>query len=84
MSVQVALFDLVIVGYGNLALGASTKTHHSPVLEHLAADGTCTNEKLLDVAELLLVFLTQNGDLAIVARANRGALLFRTGCGGGN
>ena len=83
LSVEVALLNLVHVGDMNLALGSSGKTNHSPVLQHLATNGTSTNEELIDVGKLLLVLCTENSDLSVVAASNRLAELLAAlaGCG---
>lgn len=83
LSVQVALLDRVHVGHVNLAVGARAQSNHGPVLQHLTANGTSADEELLEIGNLVLIFSSKDGNLAIVAATDGLAQLGTSlGCGG--
>jgi hypothetical protein len=77
LAVQVGDFDGVHIGDVDVAIGTSTKSHHSPVLEHLATNGTSTNKEVSQIKNELVVGAAENGDLAVVAGVERGSVLLR-------
>lgn len=68
LAVEVALLDGVKVGDMNDTLTLSTESHHRPILEHLAADSTRTDQELSVILDLLLECSAKHCDLTIVAR----------------
>lgn len=75
LSVQVGLLDRVHVGHVDLAVRSGSESHHRPVLEHLAPDRTRPDEELSVVGDLGVERKTENGDLAVVPRSLRLAVL---------
>ena len=77
LAVKVAALDRVHIGNNDTALRPGPQANHSPVLQHLATNSAGTDEELLGVCDLVLEILTKNGNLAIVPRADRLAVLSR-------
>ena len=63
---QITLLDPIHVGNGNVALLPTSYAHHGPVLEHLAPDGTPSDEEVVQVKEGLLGLKPKNCNLAVV------------------
>lgn len=76
LPVEVGLLDGVEVGHVDVTLLARSQSHHGPVLEHLATDGSRADEELALVLNLGLEGATEDGDLSVVAgrRGGRGAV----------
>ena len=62
---------MIHVSDTNLSLWPNTKTNHSPILQHLATDGTSSHEELIQIGNLLLEVLPKDCDLAIIAAPER-------------
>lgn len=72
MPVEVGLLNGVEVSHIDVTLLSCSQSHHSPVLKHLATDGSRTDEELALILNLGLEGATEDGDLTIVAGRRRG------------
>ena len=66
LPIQVALLYRVQVGDMGPSIRSSAETNHRPILEHLASNGTCTDEELPMVGDLMLEVAAEDGDLGVV------------------
>ena len=64
------------------AVGARSQSNHTPVLQHLTANGTGPDKELAVVGDLLLERLSKDGDLTIITRSRRLAFSLRRKSGG--
>ena len=66
LPIQVALLDRVQVGDMDPSIRPGAETNHRPILEHLAPNGTSTDEELPVISDLLLEIAAEDGDLGVV------------------
>ena len=66
----------------HLAALSARYAHHGPVLEHLAADGSPSDEEVGQLEDLLLALPAEARDLGVVATGARRDLLGGEGLGG--
>lgn len=52
---EIALFDYIVIGDGDLTLGANTKTHHCKVLDELTTKSASTDQKHLQKGQAMTV-----------------------------
>jgi len=69
LTTQVRLLNDIHVGHGDITRRASADTHHGHVLEQLASNGARTNDKVLEIQQLLVERLSKHCNLARIARA---------------
>jgi hypothetical protein len=74
LSIQIAYFDVVIVGTMNLTLWSATNTHESECFDIFTAESTCTNHKGVYFCKFFLNFSAENLDLVIVSTICRGSI----------
>jgi hypothetical protein len=67
LPVEVALLDRVHVSHVHHTVLPSPDTHHCPVLEHLATDRPCPDQKVVERLEFTLEGFAENCNLALVA-----------------
>lgn len=81
LSVQVGDFNSIVISNVDQAVRATTNTHHGPVLQHLATDGTRSDQEVLQVQYLVVEGITEDGDLSVVTSANQLGVALSQGLG---
>mmetsp|Transcript_30594 Transcript_30594/g.51716 ORF Transcript_30594/g.51716 Transcript_30594/m.51716 type:complete len:341 (-) Transcript_30594:1202-2224(-) len=73
---QIALFDLIHVGYNNGAFGGAAHPHHGKILDELTSQSTSTYQEIGVLQQHLLHLFAEHCNLPIVPRACRAAIFF--------
>ena len=71
LTVQVRLFNQIIVSHGDLTERTSRNTKHGKVLHHLATNGTSTDHERLGVDNSVVSLLSKQDHLRVVASSLR-------------
>lgn len=72
LPVEVGLLNGIEIRHVDVTLLPRAQSHHGPILEHLAPDGSRADEELTLVLDLGLEGATKHCNLPIVARGGRG------------
>mmetsp|Transcript_15632 Transcript_15632/g.38521 ORF Transcript_15632/g.38521 Transcript_15632/m.38521 type:complete len:278 (-) Transcript_15632:1406-2239(-) len=56
---QVGLFNAVHIGNMDMSIGTTSDSHQSPVLEHLATNGSSANDEIIEIQNLGLQVLSE-------------------------